>query len=51
LTIDYIGKDAYNQIVPNPKTIAFDLGVTFAIFHANPIPKPQAKIHYKIDLS
>jgi hypothetical protein len=40
-----------NPIVPNPKTIAFNLGVTFAIFHANPILEPQEKIHYKRDLS
>jgi hypothetical protein len=35
----------------NPKTMAINSSVTFAIFHAYPIPKPQAKIHYKIDLS
>ncbi len=40
-----------NPIVPNPKIMAIDPGVTFAIFHANPIPDPQAKMHYKIDPS
>ncbi len=34
-----------NPIVPNPKTATVDPGVTFAIFHADPIPEPQAKIH------
>jgi hypothetical protein len=35
----------------NQKTIAINPGVTFAIFYVDPIPKPQAKIHYKRDPS
>jgi len=33
-----------NPIVPNPKTMVIDPSVIFAIFHVDPIPKPQAKI-------
>jgi hypothetical protein len=52
LTINDIGNDAYtNPIVPDPKTTTINLGVTFAIFHADPILESQTKIHYKIKLS
>jgi hypothetical protein len=33
-----------NPIVPNPKTATVDPGVTFAIFHADPIPEKQKSI-------
>jgi hypothetical protein len=52
LTTNDTSKDAYNQSnCLQSKTTTIDWSVTFAIFHANLILKPQAKIRYKTNPS